>query len=87
MLITLPLSLATVSSSAPTCRRIDSRSPGVGPPFAMMLSAITSVAARCSRMRTSSAERDSTSASSRLRRISTLNQLSMPLLRNCTAKK
>ena len=43
--------------------------------------------ASCSRIRTSSAERDSTSASSRLRRISTLNQLSMPLLRNCTAKK
>ena len=38
-------------------------------------------------MRTSSAERDSTSASSRLWRISTLNQLSMPLFRNCTAKK
>ena len=38
-------------------------------------------------MRTSSAERDSTSASSRLRRISTLNQLSMPRFRNCTAKK
>jgi hypothetical protein len=46
-----------------------------------------SVDARCSRILTSSAERLSASASSRLRRISTLNQLSMPRFRNCTAKK
>ena len=41
----------------------------------------------CSRMRVSRAERLSASASSRLFLISTLNQLSMPLFRNCTAKK
>ena len=82
-----PLSVATVSSIAPTCRRMVSSSPGRVDPAMPISSAIVSESARCSRMRTSSAERDSTSASSRLVRISTLNQLSMPLLRNCTAKK
>ena len=85
--MTRPLSVATVSSIAPTCRRMVSSSPGRVDPAMPISSAIVSESARCSRIRTSSAERDSTSASSRLLRISTLNQLSMPLLRNCTAKK
>ena len=81
------VAVAMVISVALTCRRRDSSAPGCGAPPEISSAATSCVSARCSRMRTSRAERLSTSASSRLSRISTLNQLSMPRLRNCTAKK